>query len=56
MNFFVKKICEIKNNSFAISTKKGIIYPNAMQVGSYFWGDAKMFIDLFQPKTGEMFQ
>lgn len=55
-NFPAGVICEIKNNSFGISTKKGIIYPNAMQVGSYFWGDAKMFIDLFQPKTGEMFQ
>lgn len=49
-------ICEIENKAFGISAKKGILYPTSMQVGSYFWGNAEMFLDLFKPLVGEVFQ
>ena len=48
-------IVEVDDNHIAIAAGKGLFCPTSMQVGSYFSGDVKMFVDFVKPQVGEMF-
>lgn len=47
-------ICKIKED-LGIATGNGILYIQALQLGSYMVSDAKSFIEKFNPRIGEKF-
>lgn len=48
-------ISEVGEHHIGIATAQGTFYPRSIQVGSYFAGDIKLFIQYIQPKIGEIF-
>ncbi|MDD3420136.1 MAG: formyltransferase family protein, partial [Candidatus Gastranaerophilales bacterium] len=49
------QIVQITDTSVGISTGKGIYYPTAMQVGSYFSSDVTLFLQFVKPQIGDSF-
>ncbi len=49
-------IVEIGKAHLSIATGKGVFFPTAMQVGSYFSGDARMFLEFVNPDVGDIFE
>lgn len=49
-------IVEVFNTHISVATGKGVFYPTALQVGSYFSGDINMFIKIVEPEVGDMFE
>lgn len=49
-------IAEVFPTHITIATGKGLFYPTALQVGSYFSGDINMFIKLVEPQVGDVFE
>lgn len=48
-------IVEVFPTHISVATGKGIFYPTALQVGSYFSGDINMFIKIVEPEIGDIF-
>ncbi|MGN0017478.1 MAG: methionyl-tRNA formyltransferase [Candidatus Gastranaerophilaceae bacterium] len=48
-------IVKITDDKFYIMTGDGLIAPTAIQFGSFFVGNAKDFINILNPKVGEVF-
>lgn len=49
-------IVEVGNAHIAVATGKGLFFPTAVQVGSYFSGDVRMFLEFVKPEVGEIFE
>ncbi|MEI8377066.1 MAG: methionyl-tRNA formyltransferase [bacterium] len=49
-------IVEVFATHISVATGKGLFYPTALQVGSYFSGDINMFIKLVEPQVGDIFE
>jgi len=41
---------------FGIATGNGVFYPTSLQIGSYFVGDVRLFLEFVNPKVGEVFE
>lgn len=49
-------IVEVGKTHIAVATGKGLFFPTAMQVGSYFSGDVRMFLEFVNPEVGDVFE
>lgn len=49
-------IVEVNNSLFGIATGEGVFYPTALQVGSYFVGDVRLFSEFINPSVGDVFE
>ena len=49
-------IVDVGKAHIAIATGKGIFLPTSLQVGSYFSGDVRMFVEFVEPKLGDVFE
>lgn len=49
-------IVEVGNSHIAVATGKGLFFPTSVQVGSYFSGDVRMFLEFVKPEVGDVFE
>ena len=54
-NFECGAIAKVTEDKFYIMTGNGFIVPTAIQFGSFFVGNTRDFINILNPKVGEVF-